>query len=137
MQTQPTTRPRPTYTMDHPAPAPVRIVRQHLTEAIERAFVESRFAVPARPMHVCVHESGKVYVAQQALHVAKEGFSLFALECNGAPDRPTFCTPVPETWSRAEYGEWVRSRPDLYTGPIIEQFLHKADRQNIRILLVD
>ncbi len=137
MLNQPTTRPRASYTMDHPTTAPVRIVRQHLTDAIERAFVESRFAVPARPMHVCVHGSGKVYVAQQALHVTDEGFSLFALECNGAPDRPAFGTTVPETWSRAEYGEWVRSRPDLYATPIIDQLLHKADRQNIRILLVD
>ena len=137
MLTQTASRPRPSYTMDQTAPAPMRIMRQHLTEAIERAFTESRFAEPPCPMHVCVHGSGKVYVAQMALHVTNEGFSMFSLECNGAPERPLYGATVPETWSRAEFAEWVRSRPDLYATPIIEQLLHKADRKIIRILLVD
>ena len=137
MLTQTTARRRATYTMDEPAQAPMRVVRQHLKEAIERAFTESRFAVPPRPMHVCVHGSGKVYVAELALHVTNEGFSLFSLECNGAPERSNYATPVPETWSRTEYAEWVASRPDLYATPIMDQLLHKADRKNIRLLLVD
>lgn len=134
---QTTSRQRTSYPMDLPNQAPLRIDRQHLTEAIERAFTESRFAVPSRAMHVCVHGNGKVYVAQMALHVSHEGFSLFSLECNGAPERPLYGATVPETWTRAEFAEWVRTRPDLYAGPIIEQLLHKADRMNIRILLVD
>ena len=137
MLSQTASRPRPSYTMDQPAQAPMRIMRQHLMDAIERAFTESRFAEPPRPMHVCVHGSGKVYVAQMALHVTNEGFSLFSLECNGAPERPLYGATIPETWSRAEFAEWVCSRPDLYATPIIEQLLHKADRKNIRILLVD
>jgi len=115
----------------------MRILRQHLHEAIERAFTESRFSDPFRTMHVCVHANGKVFVAQLALHVTSEGFNVFSLECNGAPERPLYGATVPETWTRAEFAEWVRSRPDLYAGPIIEQLLHKADRKNIRILLVD
>jgi hypothetical protein len=115
----------------------MRIVRQVLIEAIERAFVESRFAEPRRAAHVCVHANGKVYVSELALHVTNEGFSVFSLECNGTPERPSHGMPVPETWSRSEFAEWVRSRPDLYATPIIEQLLHKADRKNIRILLVD
>lgn len=137
MHTQTASRPRPSHTMDQPAQAPMRIQRQHLVEAIERAFTESRFAEPPRPMHVCVHASGKVYVAQMALHVTNEGFNVFSLECNGTPERPQFGTPVPETWTRTDFAEWVRSRPDLYTAPIIEQLLHKADRKNMRVLLMD
>ena len=137
MQPQTASRPRPSYTMDQTTPAPMRILRQHLREAIEQAFTESRFSEPQRPMHICVHGNGKVYVSEMALHVTNDGFSLFSLECNGAPERPLYGTTVPETWTRAEFTEWVRSRPDLYAAPIIEQLLHKADRKNIRILLVD
>lgn len=137
MQPQTASRPRPAYTMDQTAPAPMRISRQRLTEAIERAFTESRFSEPPRSVHVCVHGNGKVYVSPMSLHVTSDGFSIFSLECNGAPDRPLFGATVPETWSRSEFAEWVRSRPDLYAAPIIEQLLHKADRKNMRILLVD
>lgn len=137
MQPQTASRPRPAYTMDQTAPAPMRISRQQLTEAIERAFTESRFTEPQRPVHVCVHGNGKVYVSPMALHVTNDGFSLFSLECNGAPERPLYGATVPETWSRSEFADWVRSRPDLYAAPIIEQLLHKADRKNMRILLVD
>ncbi len=137
MLQQTAARSRSSYSMEPTAPAPLHILRTVLTEAIERAFVESRFAEPRRPMHVCVHANGKVFVAQLALHVTNEGFSIFSLECNGAPDRPLYGSPVPDSWSRAEFAEWVRSRPDLYAAPIIEQLLHKADRKNIRVLLVD
>ncbi len=137
MQPQTASRARPAYTMDQTAPAPMRISRKHLREAIEQAFTESRFSEPQRPVHVCVHGNGRVYVSPMALHVTNDGFSIFSLECNGAPERPLYGATVPETWSRAEFAEWVRSRPDLYAAPIIEQLLHKADRKNMRVLLED
>ena len=115
----------------------MRIQRSMLIEAIESAFVKSRFTEPPRPMQVCVHANGKVFVSELALHVTNDGFSVFSLECNGTPERPGYGEPVQETWSRSEFTDWVRSRPDLYTAPIIEQLLHKADRKNIRVLLVD
>jgi hypothetical protein len=132
-----TSIPRSTSNMAHSPSAPLRIRRSDLHEAIERAFVESRFSEPRRPMHVCIHANGKVFVAQMALHVTNEGFSIFSLECNGTPERPFYAAAVPETWSRDEFAGWVRSRPDLYATPIIDQLLHKADRKNVRILLVD
>lgn len=135
MLSQPSARSRSSYSME--PTAPMRILRPVLIESIERAFVESRFAEPRHAMHVCVHANGKVYVSELALHVSNEGFSVFSMECNGTPERPSYGMPVPETWSRAEFAEWVRSRPDLYATPIIEQLLHKADRKNIRIHLVD
>lgn len=138
MLTQTAARSRSAYpSMEPTAPAPLRIQRSVLQGAIERAFVESRFSEPRRPMHVCVHANGNVFVAQLALHVTNEGFSIFSLECNGTPERPSQGTTVPETWTRAEFEGWVRSRPDLYAAPIIEQLLHKADRKNMRVLLVD
>ncbi len=137
MHNQPAARSRSSYSMETTSPAPLRIVERTLIDAIELAFVESRFSEPRRPVHVCVHANGKVFTSTLALHVTNEGFSIFSLECNGTPERPLHSTPVQETWSRPEFAAWVRSRPDLYATPIIEQLLHKADRKNIRILLVD
>lgn len=137
MQSQTAARSRSVYSMEPATPAPMRISRQALSFLIEQAFVESRFSEPPRSTYVCVHANGKAFVSQLALHVTNEGFSIFSLECNGTPERPIHGAIIPETWSRSEYTEWVRSRSDLYATPIIEQLLHKADRKNIRILLVD
>ncbi len=137
MLTKPSTDQRTAQYMAPTTKSPLRIRRSDLETAIEQAFVESRFSNPQKSMHVCVHGNGRVFIAQLALHVTQEGFNVFSLECNGTPERPSSAAPVPETWSREEFTGWVRSRPDLYTAPLIEQLLHKADRKNIRIQLVD
>lgn len=137
MLTQTALRTSSAFTHEPAAQTPMRIQRSALTEAIERAFIESRFSELRRPMQVCVHANGKVFVSQLALHVTNEGFSIFSLECNGTPERPVQGALLPETWTRAEFAAWVRSRPDLYAAPIIEQLLHKADRKNMRVLIVD
>ncbi len=121
-----TTRPRQPF-----------VDRLTLHNAIEQAFVESRFAFPPRAWLVDIFHEGRVTLTDPTLPPLHGVLPLLSVACNGAPEHPSNALPMDGAWSREEFHEWVCSRNDLYLHPTLDVLFLRAHALGIELVLTD
>lgn len=124
-----------TFTPAHPNQ--LSVDRETLHSAIERAFVESRYAHPTRPWLLDIHRDGTIVPTDPALPPLHGVLPLLSVTCNGAPEQPSYTMVDDGDWSRTEFHEWVSSRPDLYLNPTLDVLMLRAHALGIELVLID